>query len=395
MYNSTGLVERVLIRDMGIGGMGTTGACTYTLDELPADDWRYRYNTSLEREQKRQYATTMPPGTLLPWTYYLLGPDNAQLAVWHGMQGQLCDGSDENTVRLWPIEYSSYSAGGRIIMRPDGRKEYVITNHLGSTAAVVELGTATVVAHQYTTSFGEPLAIKGAVDTDRARTGFIGRETDAEHNLGAFGARLYSSEYGRFMAVDKLWEKYRTLQPYQYAVNEPIRQYDFDGLDSNRRPGGSAKQTAVIHGNDTAGTGPNDNTASVRTGEKKLDVVAGAVGTTNAAQQGMINMATAGKDATSLGAGVAGYQSALRLIGKATGFLSVAANGSELIEKYNKGEPIQGALVKTLVSVALLSPRVNPWVLIGLGIADAAGVTDSYIYQPIDKHSKTAESTKK
>ena len=207
--------------------------------------------------------------------------------------------------------------------------------------------------------------------------------------------RLYSSEYGRFLAVDKLWEKYRTLQPYQYAVNEPIRQYDFDGLDSNRRPGGSAKQTAVIHGNDTAGTGPNDNTASVRTGEKKLDVVAGAVGTTNAAQQGMMNMATAGKDATSLGAGVAGYQSALRLIGKATGFLSVAANGSELIEKYNKGEPIQGALAKTLVSVALLSPRVNPWVLIGLGIADAAGVTDSYIYQPIDKHSKTAESTKK
>ena len=85
------------VSPFSIGGMGTTGACTYTLDELPADDWRYRYNTSLEREQKRQYATTMPPGTLLPWTYYLLGPDNAQLAVWHGMQGQLCDGSDENT----------------------------------------------------------------------------------------------------------------------------------------------------------------------------------------------------------------------------------------------------------------------------------------------------------
>ena len=171
----------------------------------------------------------MPPGTLLPWTYYLLGPDNAQLAVWHGMQGQLCDGSDENTVRMWPIEYSSYSAGGRIIMRPDGRKEYVITNHLGSTAAVVELGTATVVAHQYTTSFGEPLSIKGAVDTDRARTGFIGRETDAEHNLGAFGARLYSSEYGRFMAVDKLWEEFEWITPYAYAENSPLRLKDPSG----------------------------------------------------------------------------------------------------------------------------------------------------------------------
>jgi RHS repeat-associated protein len=71
--------------------------------------------------------------------------------------------------------------------------------------------------------------VKGAVDADRARTGYIGRETDAEHNLGAFGARLYSSEYGRFLAVDKLWEKYRSLQPYQYAGNSPVMAVDRNG----------------------------------------------------------------------------------------------------------------------------------------------------------------------
>ncbi|MBU3741653.1 MAG: RHS repeat protein, partial [Candidatus Kapabacteria bacterium] len=186
MYNSSGLVERALIRDMGVAGAGRPSSCTSTVDELPADDWRYRYNTSLEREQKRQYSSTMGPGTLLPWTYYILGPDNAQLAVWHGLQGAVCDGTNPTSVRMWPVEYNSYSVGGRIILRPDGRKELVVTNHLGSTVAVVEVSTPTapVVGQQHTTAYGQPITMQGAVDADRARTGYIGRETDAEHNLG-------------------------------------------------------------------------------------------------------------------------------------------------------------------------------------------------------------------
>ena len=42
-------------------------------------------------------------------------------------------------------------------------------------------------------------------------------------------ANLYSSEYGRFLAVDKLWEKYRSLQPYQYAGNSPVMFLDYSG----------------------------------------------------------------------------------------------------------------------------------------------------------------------
>jgi RHS repeat-associated protein len=232
MYNSSGLVERALIRDMGVAGAASS--CTSTVDDLPADDWRYRYNTSLEREQKRQYSSAMGPGTLLPWTYYILGPDNAQLGVWHGLQGSVnCAPTAPTSVRMWPVEYNSYSVGGRVILRPDGRKELVVTNHLGSTVAVVEVSTPTapVVGQQHTTAFGQPITVKGAVDADRARTGYIGRETDAEHNLGAFGARLYSSEYGRFLAVDKLWEKYRSLQPYQYAGNSPVMAVDRNGKE--------------------------------------------------------------------------------------------------------------------------------------------------------------------
>jgi RHS repeat-associated protein len=67
------------------------------------------------------------------------------------------------------------------------------------------------------------------VDADRARTGYIGRETDAEHNLGAYGARLYSSEYGRFLAVDKLWEEFRHMSPYAYSENNPVMLKDPTG----------------------------------------------------------------------------------------------------------------------------------------------------------------------
>jgi RHS repeat-associated protein len=233
MYNSSGLVERALIRDMGVAGAASS--CTTTVDDLPADDWRYRYNTSLEREQKRQYSSAMGPGTLLPWTYYILGPDNAQLGVWHGLQGSVnCDPTaptDPTSVRMWPVEYNSYSVGGRVILRPDGRKELVVTNHLGSTVAVVEVSTPTapVFGQQHTTAFGQPIAVKGAVDADRARTGYIGRETDAEHNLGAYGARLYSSAYGRFLAVDKLWEEFRHISPYAYSENNPVMLKDPTG----------------------------------------------------------------------------------------------------------------------------------------------------------------------
>ena len=86
--------------------------------------------------------------------------------------------------------------------------------------------TSVIESRSYTAYGNEPTS-----SVRSARTGYIGRETDAEHNLGAFGARLYSSEYGRFLAVDKLWEKYRSLQPYQYAGNSPVMNCDPSGLE--------------------------------------------------------------------------------------------------------------------------------------------------------------------
>ena len=70
-----------------------------------------------------------------------------------------------------------------------------------------------------------------------ARTSYIGREHDKETDLG-FGAcpealrgsvRLYEPEYGRFLSTDVLWGLYRSVQPYQYSLNQPVSQIDDGG----------------------------------------------------------------------------------------------------------------------------------------------------------------------
>jgi len=61
------------------------------------------------------------------------------------------------------------------------------------------------------------------------RTSYIGREKDTESELAMHGVRQYSQEYGRFVSVDALWQKYLPLTPYQYAANNPISFLDYAG----------------------------------------------------------------------------------------------------------------------------------------------------------------------
>ncbi len=131
------------------------------------------------------------------------------------------------TVWLWPVEYNAYGPGNtRIIVRPDGSKDYPIVDHLGSVRLL--LGDDGVIKEQRSYGpFGEDLISDG----DGARTSYIGRENDHESNLGSFGVRHYDPTHGRFMSVDPLWAKYAPLQPYHYAGNEPVGRLDWDGKE--------------------------------------------------------------------------------------------------------------------------------------------------------------------
>jgi hypothetical protein len=107
-----------------------------------------------------------------------------------------------------------------------------MSNHLGSTACIFPLTglNRTPIAQQITDAYGVPVTLQGAVDPQRSRTSFVGRDVDKESDLGAFGARLYSSEYGTFVAVDKMWENYAAVTVYQCSINSPLVIKDYDEL---------------------------------------------------------------------------------------------------------------------------------------------------------------------
>ncbi|MBS1912964.1 MAG: hypothetical protein JST22_13340 [Bacteroidetes bacterium] len=192
-------------------------------------DWRYRYNAMGEREQKRLYNQSSSDSTkMYPWVYYLLGGNKAQLAVYHGQQTRSAICSDTGRrVYMYPSEYLTYGTGGtaNLTTMPTGKRQYVLTDHLGSVRETLDTA-GTVLATRDYEPFGADLAVTGV----NPREKYIGKEFDAENALGNFGVRPYDPTIGRFVGVDKLWEKYRGISGYQYAGDNPSMVRDGSGL---------------------------------------------------------------------------------------------------------------------------------------------------------------------
>jgi len=53
---------------------------------------------------------------------------------------------------------------------------------------------------------------------------------DSESDYYAMGYRMYSAEFGRFLAVDPLFEAMPRHNPYHYSFNSPMFWSDPSGL---------------------------------------------------------------------------------------------------------------------------------------------------------------------
>jgi RHS repeat-associated protein len=80
--------------------------------------------------------------------------------------------------------------------------------------------------------FGKPYP--DGLNPERQPYKFGGKEYDEMHGLNAydFEARHLDANIPRFTTMDPLCEKYYSLSPYAYCLNNPVNQVDPTGLDS-------------------------------------------------------------------------------------------------------------------------------------------------------------------
>jgi RHS repeat-associated protein len=123
------------------------------------------------------------------------------------------------------------------------RYEYNLKDHLGNTRVsfcdknkngIIENQTELLQETHYY-PFG--MAFNGAWYADNTAPPnkylYNGKELNEEFglNLSDYGARWYDAAIGRWWSVDPLAEKYVSINPYNYGLNNPIRFTDPDGMD--------------------------------------------------------------------------------------------------------------------------------------------------------------------
>jgi RHS repeat-associated protein len=135
----------------------------------------------------------------------------------------------ENNART--LESTSFG-GGRINKTTNGYDiNYFITDHLGSTRAIVD-NTGSIKEQKDYYAFGMEHENPNLM-TSTNRWGFSGKEkqTTANINYLDFGARMYDEFLGRWFVQDPLAEKYYSWSSYNYCMNSPLKYVDPDGKE--------------------------------------------------------------------------------------------------------------------------------------------------------------------
>jgi len=134
---------------------------------------------------------------------------------------------------------------------------YFTPDHLGSTRLVTNAAGQQVACSDYL-PFGEEIPTgygsrSACFNPSGNKLKFTGKERDAETELDYFGARYYSGGQGRLrvrILLDRLWANPQTLNKYQYALNNPLRYVDRNGLYEEDVHRGLASVLAMAAGFD-------------------------------------------------------------------------------------------------------------------------------------------------
>lgn len=202
----------------------------------------YSYNyLNLPNKVTRQDTTSSAATELILVKYKYLWDGTKVRAVnaegvGYEYMGSLRFTVDGDSVEVESIPFS----GGRILRTSAGYEpKYYVTDHLGSTRAIVNQDGKTVEAifdympygteHTYASS---PTAGTDYRFTGKERQDFFNMEDIYDSQA------RYQSISGRFMTIDPLAEKYYSISPYVYCAGNPVRYIDPNG--------GSLKD--VIHG---------------------------------------------------------------------------------------------------------------------------------------------------
>ena len=122
-------------------------------------------------------------------------------------------------------------SGGRIVKTTNGYEpQYYLTDHLGSTRAIVNKDGQTVEATFDYTPFGVQI-VDSQMPTNSTEYRFSGKELQniSDYEIYDFGARQYFPKYAIWSSVDPLSETYYPITPYAYCLNNPVGNIDPDG----------------------------------------------------------------------------------------------------------------------------------------------------------------------
>ncbi|WP_255498806.1 RHS repeat domain-containing protein [Dysgonomonas sp. ZJ709] len=122
---------------------------------------------------------------------------------------------------------------------------FFLTDHLGNNRVVANAG-GTVVQKSHYYPFG--MAFAESTDLEKQPYNYNGKELEQEHQLNMYDyhARQMEPTTGRFMSVDPLEEKYYSISPYAYVMNNPLKYIDPTGMWSQTSTGWTTSDVSEI-----------------------------------------------------------------------------------------------------------------------------------------------------